>query len=112
MDSPELYEEIGRMKQRVDRQRAEIAVLKEKTRVLDQANMAMHEALAIANHQLETERAEKASMEKDVRARMEGMEEEIRKSFFIISAKSPLIERLRDTHGATEQSTADHQGPE
>jgi predicted nucleic acid-binding Zn-ribbon protein len=49
MSSSELYEEIGRLKQRVDDQRVEIGGLREDNETLNEANLAMHEALATAN---------------------------------------------------------------
>lgn len=49
MSSSELYEEIGRLKERVDDKREEVKGLKEDNETLNAANLAMHRALAEAN---------------------------------------------------------------
>ena len=49
MSSSEVREEVRRLKQRVEEQRAEIGGLREDNETLNEANMAMHDALATAN---------------------------------------------------------------
>lgn len=66
MANSELYEEIGRLKQRVEHLEEEIGGLKDKNETLDEANMTMHDELAKANRTLKREAIERCRLQDDI----------------------------------------------
>lgn len=85
MSTSEFYEEIGRLRQRIEDLGGANGRLREMNETLDEANIAMHDELAKANRALKRDEKEKDRLHNDIRRLNEELEtqnQEIGKSDF------------------------------